>query len=96
MSPRTRTKLERRPSHNSVAKGTSGSDAAEEPMLDVKTVAHSLRVGTQQVYRQLRAGKLEAAKIGGQWRVKRSALQKFIEDSIWVPNSRKNRNKENT
>ena len=88
MRPRRRTILERRANEPNLAKPATDSGDAEI-MLDVRTVARRLEVGTQPVYRQLHSGMLEGHKIGGQWRVKPSALQKFIEDSIWVPNSRK-------
>ena len=89
MRSRRRTILERRANEPNLAKPATDSGDAEDPMLDVRTVARRLRVGTQPVYRQLHSGMLEGHKIGGQWRVKPSALQKFIEDSIWVPNPRK-------
>ncbi len=51
------------------------SEIAEKPeILDVSQVADLLRVSTQTVYNQVKAGKLPAVKIGREWRFVRSAL----------------------
>lgn len=51
------------------------SEITDKPeILDVSQVADLLRVSTQTIYNQVKAGRLPAVKIGREWRFVRSAL----------------------
>lgn len=52
---------------------------SKSEFLTVAETAELLKVDTETVYRQLNAGKLPGAKIGGSWRVRRSDLDKMFE-----------------
>lgn len=52
----------------------------EEKLLTIQEVAEMLRVSTRSVIRYIEAGKLKASKIGV-WRVKKSDLDIFLEQS---------------
>jgi excisionase family DNA binding protein len=55
------------------------SEMGEKPeILDVSQVADLLRVSTQTVYNQIRAGKLPAVKVGREWRFTRSAVMQML------------------
>jgi len=49
-----------------------------DKLLTLKEVAKILRVSERSVMRYLKAGKLNASKVG-QWRIKESDLNKFLE-----------------
>ena len=55
-----------------------------ERLDDVRRVAEYLRVSIPTVYRLLRSQKLQAQKVGGQWRISREAVRQFLEDQINV------------
>lgn len=46
----------------------------------IKELAKMLKVAYLTVYRWIRAGKLKAVKAGKQYRIKKSILQKFINE----------------
>ena len=47
-------------------------------MLTPEEVAESLRITRQTVYSLIKAGDLSARKIGGQWRIPRSELDRLV------------------
>jgi len=49
-----------------------------DKLLTIKEVAKILRVSERSVNRYIESGKLKASKIG-QWRIKQSDLNKFLE-----------------
>jgi len=49
-----------------------------DKLLTIKEVAKILRVSARSVNRYIESGKLKASKIG-QWRIKQSDLNKFLE-----------------
>jgi putative resolvase len=53
----------------------------KEQYYTIEEVAKMLKVAYLTVYRWIKAGKLKAVKAGKQYRIERSALDKFIEES---------------
>lgn len=51
-----------------------------EKLLTIEEVAKILRVSTRSVTRYIESGKLKASKIGV-WRIKRSDLDNFLEQT---------------
>lgn len=51
-----------------------------EKLLTIEEVAKILRVSTRSVNRYIESGKLKASKIGV-WRIKRSDLDNFLEQT---------------
>ena len=49
-----------------------------------KSVAAYLGISVPTVYRLIRAKRLKAAKVGGQWRITKSALREYLESRILV------------
>ena len=49
-------------------------------LLTTEDVAELLQMSERSVYRYLHNGELEAAKVGGEWRIKQEDLDKFIEE----------------
>jgi excisionase family DNA binding protein len=49
-----------------------------------RKVADYLGVSIEVVYRLIRAGKLAAAKVGGQYRITPAAIRTLLEDEISV------------
>jgi len=52
---------------------------AEDKLLTIKEAAEILRLSERSVNRYIEAGKLKASKIG-QWRIKRSELDKLLDE----------------
>jgi len=50
----------------------------KDKLLTIKEVAEILRVSGRSVNRYIEAGKLKASRIG-QWRIKQSELDKFLD-----------------
>jgi excisionase family DNA binding protein len=59
-------------------------DTLPPPPRSPKEVAEYLGVSIAVVYRLIRARKLAAAKVGGQYRITPAALRKLLEDRIDV------------
>lgn len=51
----------------------------EDDVLEVQEVADQLRVNARTVLRLLEKGDLKAIKVGRQWRVRRSELERYLE-----------------
>ncbi len=51
-------------------------------IMNMKEVADYLELHVMTVYKLTRAGRLPAAKIGGQWRFKRSVLDAWLEQQM--------------
>ncbi len=51
-------------------------------IMNIKEVAEFLHVKVQTVYRLVQQGKIPALKIGGQWKVKKSHLDKMFDDML--------------
>ena len=54
-----------------------------DKLLTIREVAKILRVSERSVNRYIEAGKLKASKIG-QWRIKQSDLNEFLEKNLNV------------
>lgn len=50
-----------------------------DELLTVAEISESLRVDEATVRAWCRAGDLEAVKVGGGWRIKKSSVQRFLE-----------------
>ena len=61
----------------------------KDKLLTIKEVAEILRVSERSVNRYIESGRLRASRIG-QWRIKQSDLDKFLEQHL---NVSKNKNK---
>ncbi len=61
-----------------------------DKLLTLKETAKILRVSERTIMRYLKSGKLKASKLG-QWRIKQSDLNKFLEKHLNV--KRKSRKK---
>ncbi|GMQ58720.1 hypothetical protein AN1V17_31150 [Vallitalea sediminicola] len=53
----------------------------EEKYYTIDEVAVKLEVHTKTIRRYIYSGKIQALKVGGQWRIYESALDKYYEDS---------------
>lgn len=51
-------------------------------IMNIKEVAEFLQVKEQTAYRLVQQGKIPALKIGGQWKVKKSHLDKMFDDML--------------
>jgi excisionase family DNA binding protein len=51
-----------------------------DELLSVKQVAKELGVSVETVEREIRDGNLLAHKVRGQWRIRRSALDKYLAE----------------
>ncbi len=49
--------------------------------MDVQLCAEEVRVSTATIVRIIKTGKLKASKIGGQWRIRRSDWEAYIESA---------------
>jgi len=58
----------------------------KDKLLTIKEVAEILRVSGRSVNRYIEAGKLKASRIG-QWRIKQSDLDIFLEKYANIKNS---------
>ena len=47
--------------------------------LTIKEITTELKVSDETVYRWIRAGKLKAVRAGGNWRVERAELDRFLK-----------------
>ena len=56
----------------------------ESPLMTLKETAYYLGFSTTWAYRMVETGKLPAFKLGGQWRIRKSKLDKFIERGLGV------------
>jgi len=51
-------------------------------IMNIKEVAEFLQLKEQTVYRLVQTGKIPALKIGGQWKVKKSHLDKMFDNIL--------------
>jgi excisionase family DNA binding protein len=54
----------------------------EKKMYKVDEVAKMLDVNFRTVYRLMKAGKIRAVKVGGQWRIPKSEIEKYIQVEV--------------
>ena len=59
--------------------------AQPEDIMTLKEVARYLGLHVMTVYKLTREGRVPAAKIGGQWRFKRSVLDQWLESQMQKP-----------
>ncbi len=55
---------------------------ADKEIMDIRDVADYLQVNEQTVYRLVQQQKIPAVKFGGQWKIKRSHLDKMFDDML--------------
>lgn len=53
---------------------------SEDKLLTIEEVAEILRVSSRSVNRYIESGRLKASKLGV-WRIRRSDLEKFLEET---------------
>lgn len=53
-----------------------------DDILTVDDVATALKIGTTQVYKLLRSGKLKGYKEGKDWKTARYALENYIKNNL--------------
>jgi len=51
-------------------------------ILNIKQVANFLEIKEQTVYKLVQQGKIPAIKLGGQWKIKKSHLDKMFDDML--------------
>lgn len=56
-----------------------------DELLTVQEVANYLKKSPSWVYRRLRDGELPAHKVGGTWRFSQRALERWIQNGLFVP-----------
>jgi excisionase family DNA binding protein len=54
-------------------------------MLTVREVADSLKLTTKTVYKLILNGELPAIRVGGQWRIAKVELDRFLQNGHNVP-----------
>ena len=59
-------------------------DSLPDRLYAVSEVAEYLGKSVPSVYRLIRAGKLRATKVGGEWRVTSDAVRQLLEEGIHV------------
>ena len=57
------------------------SDVVADRLLTIEQVAKKLQVSKMTIYRYIKAGKITVYKIGKEYRIKESDLDKFLEKS---------------
>ena len=55
---------------------------SDKEIMDIRDVAEYLQVNEQTVYRLVQQQKIPAVKFGGQWKIKRSHLDKMFDDML--------------
>lgn len=60
----------------------------EDKLLTIEEVAEILRVSSRSVNRYIESGRLKASKLGV-WRIKRSDLDRFLEETSNIKRKRK-------
>jgi excisionase family DNA binding protein len=57
-----------------------------EPLLTVGEVAQVMRVSNMTVYRLIKAGQLSAIRVGKNYRIRRSDIERYLNDrAVVVP-----------
>jgi excisionase family DNA binding protein len=54
----------------------------EDEMLTIEDLAAYLKLKPQTIYRWAQTGRIPGAKFGKEWRFRRSAIERWIEDSL--------------
>lgn len=57
--------------------------AIDEPLFTLDEVAEKLKIHPRTVLQFVKAGELEAVKLGHQWRFSASAIEKLLENAKW-------------
>lgn len=57
----------------------------DDEMLTIEDVAGYLKLKPQTIYRWAQSGKLPGAKIGKEWRFRRSAIESWIDSRLGPP-----------
>ena len=59
-----------------------------EPLLTVGEVAGVMRVSNMTVYRLIKSGQLAAIRVGKNYRIRRSDIDRYLNDrTVWVEGS---------
>jgi excisionase family DNA binding protein len=54
----------------------------QRQMYSVKEIAIMLGLSERTIFRLMKAGKIQAVRIGGQWRIPRSEVEKYIKVEV--------------
>ncbi|MBE3562246.1 MAG: helix-turn-helix domain-containing protein [Hydrogenibacillus schlegelii] len=54
----------------------------DQDVLTPEEAAKRLRVSVRTVYRQLKDGRLPGVKVGGQWRIRREELERYLAGEV--------------
>jgi excisionase family DNA binding protein len=52
---------------------------SDDEWLSIKEVATELKVHASTIWQLIKDGHIEAARVGRQWRIKRSELERYLE-----------------
>jgi excisionase family DNA binding protein len=67
--------------------GARRNPAGENEILTVEEVAAYLRLQPQTIYKWAQEGRIPAAKLGKEWRFRRSILDRWLDEQILGPDS---------
>jgi excisionase family DNA binding protein len=59
----------------------------DDPLLTVNEVADQLRVSTMTIYRLIRRGELPAVQVGRNYRVRASAIERYLDAHVVDPSA---------
>lgn len=61
--------------------------APEHEILTLEEVAHYLRLKPQTIYKWAQESRIPAAKIGKEWRFRRSVIDRWLDEQMFGPES---------
>lgn len=65
-------------------------DNKTDIILSPEEAANYLQVHPQTIYRNLRRGRLPGGKVGNQWRIRKSDLDRFLAGAVFTKNGGQN------
>ena len=72
------------------AQGVNDMNNGEDIILNPEEAANYLKVNPQTIYRNLRRGRLPGGKVGNQWRIRKSDLDRFLAGAAFTENVGRN------
>lgn len=67
---------------------TGGGSALENEILTIEEVAAYLRLKPQTIYKWAQDKRIPAAKLGKEWRFRRSVIDRWLDDQMFGEDSR--------
>jgi excisionase family DNA binding protein len=61
---------------------SEGNSAPGHEILTLEEVAHYLRLKPQTIYKWAQEGRIPAAKLGKEWRFRRSVIDRWLDDRM--------------